>query len=163
MVVVLAGLAEDEAVLPLVDVLAGFSLLDIFRRAEIGGIALLTIGGENSRLHALLAVQLHCGFGRHIQGGGQIVIDIAALALGAVHNGHALILHPAGHVALLQHDGLLLTGDLVLQRLAGAEKDSAESLIGHIRVGLGDHALIAVQVLKAVYSCVRHLRPLLFP
>ncbi|CAN3973480.1 Lineage-specific thermal regulator protein, partial [Dysosmobacter welbionis] len=76
-VVVLAGLAEDEAVLPLVDVLAGFSLLDIFRRAEIGGIALLTIGGENSRLHALLAVQLHCGFGRHIQGGGQIVIDIA--------------------------------------------------------------------------------------
>ena len=51
---------------------------------------------------------------------------------------------------------LFLVQLLQLQGLAGLQQDTAKTHEGHIGIGLGNHTLIAIEILKTVNSRVRH-------
>ena len=162
MIVVFAGLTKDEAVFPFVDVLARLTLFDVFRGTEVWNVAFFTVSGEDPGFHALLGGDFHFGLGGNIEGRGQIIVNIAANALGAIDNSSALILHPAGHIPLLEDNGLFFAADGVRQRFPRREQDAAKAHEGHLGVALGDDALIALQVLETINGSIRHFYQLLF-
>lgn len=101
-VIVLTRLAKDKTILPLVDVLARFSLFDLFRRAEVGSVALITVGSVNAGLAAILAGELHLSAGRQIYSSGHIIVDISPLPLTAVNDHFTVIFGPNLKITLLK-------------------------------------------------------------
>ena len=117
-VIVLTRLAKDKTILPLVDVLARLALFDFFRRAEVGSVALITVGSVNAGLAAILAGELHLSAGRQIYGSGHIIIDISPLPLTTVNDHFAVIFGPNLKITLLKHNSLFFTGNCILQSLS---------------------------------------------